>query len=152
MKEQKINLFVACRFLIGVFFIVSGAHKLLSPQGNFLYVVQSYDILPSALEKLAAAMVPWVEYLTGIFIVLGLWLRPALQGLRLLLIVFILIVSQAILRHLPLEECGCFGELFSLPLRTVLFMDTALLLFASLLVKNIEKIKSLSLDSHFEIK
>ncbi len=152
MKEQKINLLVVCRLLIGAFFIVSGAHKLLSPQGNFLYVVQSYDFLPPSLERLAAAVVPWVEYLVGIFIVLGLWLRPAFQGLRLLLLVFILTVSQAILRHLPLEECGCFGELFSIPLRGVLLMDTVFLLLASLLLKNIEKTKSLSLDSRFEIK
>lgn len=152
MKEQKINLLVVCRFLVGAFFIVSGTHKLLSPSENFLYVIQSYDFLPPFLERPAAAVVPWVEYLGGIFIVLGLWLRLAFQGLRLLLVAFILIVSQAIVRNLPLQECGCFGELFSLPLRDVLLMDTSLLLLTWVLLKNCEKTKFFSLDSYFEKK
>ena len=150
--KQKTNIFVIVRLMIGVFFVISGGYKLLSPYGNFLYVVQSYDLLPLFLEGAAAAVVPWVEYLVGMFVVLGLWLKPSFQGLRLLLVVFILTVSQAILRDLPLEECGCFGDLFSIPLRDVLLMDTALLLLASLLIKNIEKTKILSLDSFFEKK
>lgn len=150
--KQKINLLVVCRFLIGLFFIISGGYKLLSPHGSFLYVVQSYDLLPSSLERLAAVVIPWIEYLTGIFIVSGLWLRPALQGLGFLLVIFILTVSQAIARHLPLQECGCFGELFSLPLRSVLLMDTSLLLLIWVLRKNIDKTKAFSLDSYFEKK
>ena len=145
-----INGFVFLRLLIGCFFVVSGGDKLLNPYENFLYVVQSYEIFPSSLERMIAWFVPWTEFLLGIFLVCGLWLKTVLKALAFLIAGFILVVAQAILRNLPIQECGCFGELFSVPLPAVLLIDNSLLLFIWWLLKRIEKTKIFSLDFYFE--
>ncbi|GEM_PF-568328 len=144
-----INGFVLSRLLIGCFFVVSGGLKLLSPYENFLYVVQSYEIHTASLDRMIAWVVPWTEFLAGIFLVCGLWLKIVLKTLAFLIAGFILVVAQAILRNLPIRECGCFGELFSVPLPAVLLIDNSLLLLTWWLLKKIDKTKNFSLDSYF---
>jgi len=47
------------RLLIGTIFTVSGFEKAVGPSGNFLYVVQQYQFLPSALAKVVSGLFPW---------------------------------------------------------------------------------------------
>src|SRR4051812_43532449 len=101
---------VILRIFIGMILLGSGVEKLLSPYQNFLYVIQSYQMLPSQLEFLAAVGVPWIELVAGLFMLLGLWLNLALLGAVGLFSSFIIIVGQALIRHLPIDHCGCFGE------------------------------------------
>ena len=105
-KERKINFFFLIRVFIGVLFIVSGTEKLVEPYQNFLYVIQSYKVLPDILEEPAAHFFPWLELFFGLFVLLGLWLKSALIGVGVLLTTFIIVVGQAIGRQLPITECG----------------------------------------------
>ena len=147
--KQKINVFVILRFLVGVLFIVSGAEKLISPYQNFLYVVQSYEIVPSPLDKAIALVLPWIEFFSGIFLFLGFGLKAALRALTFLIGAFILIAGQALLRNLPIAECGCFGELISLPLHVTFLLDVFLLSVVVMLFKNFDQTRQLSLDQRF---
>ena len=147
---KQINFLVIIRILIGLLLITSGGGKLLSHYQNFLYVIQNYEFLPPALEKFSALVVPWVELLTGIFLVLGLWLSWTIKIAALLFCSFITIVGQAIIRHLPITECGCFGELFSFPLHVVLVFDSSLALLTLFMMRKIDRIKALSLDHYFQ--
>ena len=149
MHNRQSNILVIIRILIGLLLITSGGEKLLNHYQNFLYVIQSYEIFPSSLEKLAAFIVPWIELLTGIFLILGLWLSWTLKSTALLLTGFILIVSQAIIRKLPITECGCFGELISFPLPVILTFDSVLFLLTLRMNLKIEQTKALSLDQYF---
>jgi len=63
---------------------------------------------------------------------------------------FILIVSQAMIRNLPITECGCFGELISFPLYAVFIFDGTLLILTGLLIKNDERTELFSLDHYFK--
>jgi len=137
------------RVLIGGFFIFSGGEKLIGPFQNFLYVVQGYDLLPSLLEKAVAFVVPWMEFLIGVFLILGFQTITALRFLLILLCIFILVVGQAIVRSLPIDQCGCFGESLSIPLWGVLMFDSLLLLLITGLIFNIAKTRALSLDKYF---
>ena len=151
-KERKINFFFFIRVLIGILFIVSGMEKLVGPYQNFLYVIQSYKILPDILEEPVARLFPWLELLFGIFVFLGLWLRIALIGVATLLTAFIIIVGQAIGRQLPITECGCFGELITIPLPVICLFDSTMLLLTSFMYRNIERTSCLSLDDYFSEK
>jgi hypothetical protein len=62
---------------------------------------------------------------------------------------FILIVGQALLRKLPIDECGCFGGLISLPLSVVLMFDSVQLLLTGLLIKQEKHTGCFSLDRYF---
>lgn len=147
---MAINLLVIIRVCIGCLFIVSGFGKLIVPTQNFLYVIQSYELFESVLEKAAAYTVHWVELFLGIFLVLGLGLKWVLRALLTLIVLFVLIVSQALIRGLPLADCGCFGDFISFPPWVMLLFDCALLLLTSLLIQQIKKTEMLSLDRFFE--
>lgn len=93
-------------------------------------------------------MMPWFELFLGVFLLLGFYLKWTLRGTLILLGAFIFIVSQAIIRKLPIDECGCFGGLVSLPLHGVLMMDSALLLLTGLLLYKANSTYFLSLDNY----
>ncbi|HOW34985.1 MAG TPA: DoxX family membrane protein [Candidatus Omnitrophota bacterium] len=137
------------RILIGIFFVVSGFEKLINPYENFLYVVQSYELVGKPLDLLTAWFMPWIEFILGVFMILGLWLKITLRGMWALLIIFIFVLGQAILRNLPITECGCFGDLLPLPLAVTVAMDTVLLITVTFLRAFIQKTSLLSLDRYF---
>lgn len=137
------------RIMIGVVFIVSAGEKLISPYQNFLYVIQGYQMFPSWGEIAVARIFPWIELITGVFLALGLWVEASLKTAAVIFCVFITVVGQAILRKLPLEHCGCFGQLIVLPLRTVILLDSALFLITVLLIRKLARSACFSLDNCF---
>jgi len=143
------NVLVILRIVLGGLFLISGLGKLLEPYQNFLYVIQSYEFIPDVLEKLSAHAVPWLEFLAGVFLVLGFWLVYVLPFLLTLVASFLVIVSQAILRKLPINECGCFGELLSIPLPFVLLVDSILWIILLWLFIRKEQSSLFGLDHYF---
>jgi uncharacterized membrane protein YphA (DoxX/SURF4 family) len=124
-------MLVLLRIMVGSVFFVSGLEKALGPSGNFLYVIQAYQILPLALAKIAAVAFPWVELFLGLFLILGLWLPWVLRGVLCMSGTLILVVAQALLRRLPMDNCGCFGDLIHLRPEQVIFLDLAILIVAA---------------------
>ncbi len=135
-----------------MFFIVVSAEKLLTPYENLLFVIQGYDIFPPFLEDVAAISAPWFEFFLGVFLALGLWIKPVLWAFVAFICAFILLLAQAIIRQLPLKDCGCYGELLSLPLHVSIMIDVGLLLCVVWLMKHLSQTSSLSLDRFFESK
>jgi len=138
------------RLMIGGVFLAASWAKVLAPYQNFLYVVQAYQVLPSWAEVLVAQIFPWVELITGLFVFLGLWTPWALRAALTLFAVFIVVVGQALLRNLPLESCGCFGEWIHLKPQMVIALDSACFLLTFLLLRQIIQTKKFSLDSYFD--
>ncbi len=149
MSLAIINLYVFLRVLLAGLFIVSGIEKLIGPYQNFLFVVQSYDLLPIWTEEIVARVFPWIEFFLGIFVLLGLWLPGALRGLLVLVTIFLIVVGQAMIRRLPIDECGCFGELISIPLPGVIAFDSFLFLLTFVLLRRFSQTAQFSLDQFF---
>jgi len=145
----KINILLFLRAVIAGVFILSGAEKLISPYQNFLYVVQGYELFNGIFDQAIAFIMPWIELILGVFVLFGLWLKTSLRLTLVLIVGFIIIVSQAILRGLPIEECGCFGDLLSLPLNYIIIFDSALFVITSLLLLFFKKSSVFSLDNYF---
>lgn len=148
--KNRINIFPLVRVLIGGLFVISGTQKLLQSHATFLFVIESYQILPPFLADLTARLLPWIEFFLGLFLILGLWLKGALRGFLGLMPLFILIVGQAILRDLPLQECGCFGDMMAFSPTTILIFDIGLFAMFSILLRNLKSASALSLDSFFQ--
>ncbi|MCK5581596.1 MAG: DoxX family membrane protein [Candidatus Omnitrophica bacterium] len=148
--NKGFNIFIFLRVTIGGFFVLVSVDTLMGPFQNFLYVVQAYEIFPDIVEKGVAFIVPWVEFFLGVFLVIGLWTRNALKGLLVLVTGLIGVVSSAIIRGLPLDDCGCFGELFSVSLKGTLLIDIALFVFVGLMLVNLAKTSLLSLDQYYQ--
>ncbi len=141
--------FFVLRILIGSLFVVIAVTKIMEPYQNFLYVVQGYEILPSMLENIVARIFPWVELFLGLFLILGLWLKWTLRAYLLMMVTFIGIISQALIRKLPLETCGCFGGLFASDIRHTFILDVCLLLLMISLLRGVEHTSFWSLDKYF---
>jgi uncharacterized membrane protein YphA (DoxX/SURF4 family) len=143
-------MYAILRIVIGSIFLVSSLGKLLSPYQNFLYVIQAYQVLPSWGEVLTAQVFPWVELIVGAFVFLGLWTPWALRGALVLFGIFVVVVGQALIRGLSLENCGCFGEWIHLKPQMVIIMDSVSLLLTCALLGKLSQVKKFGLDTYFE--
>lgn len=140
-------MYPALRIMIGLLFFAVGASKLLGHYQNFLYVIQSYEVFPAAIEDLVARVFPWIEFFLGLFLILGLWLRWTLAGTALMLAGFLLVVGQAIIRGLPIDSCGCFGEWLTVPLPVIFGFDLMALSLTVMMRIKLVKTSRFSLDS-----
>ena len=139
------------RMLIGALFVVSGFMKLMQPYQNFLLAVNGYQILSGPAAEIFARSMPWAEFLFGVFLTLGLWSKACLFVLWALNTLFIGVVTQAMIRRLPIHDCGCFGESFSLPLYQILLLDLGLWLVFMGLVGFFDYTQRFSLDKYFKM-
>ena len=79
---------------------------------------------------------------------LGLWLKWTLRAVMALLLMFMVVVIQALIRNLPIDECGCFGALISFPLPVVLAFDTTVFVLTRFLSFRREEAERCSLDRY----
>ncbi len=144
------NIFILLRIICGSVLIVSGFEKLISPYQNFLYVIENYDFLTTDLAYFVARVLPWIEFFAGVFTVLGLWTKQAVTASGVLFLGFMIVVGQSLIRHLPINECGCFGSLVTFPPRGVLVMDSCLFITCLILLRNVSQARKCALDNYFE--
>ena len=103
-----------CALVLGGVFVYASYDKILHP-GDFARIMYHYQIvgpsklLPPLLPNLLAVTLPWVELVAGVLLIVGVWRREAAGLSGVLLVVFILAVSSALLRGINLENCGCFS-------------------------------------------
>ncbi len=143
-------MFVFLRILIGMVLLVSGVEKTISPYQNFLYIIQAYQMLPSPLENAVAMILPWVELIVGLLLVLGLWIPISLSAALMMFAMFIVVVGQALLRGLPLDQCGCFGQLVHIAPSVIVVIDSVTILIIYVLMRNLSLVAKFSLDKSFQ--
>ena len=116
------------RLLLGGLFITSGTLKLLAPRSEFIAIVHQYQILPESLGILFGTLLPWVEVITGIFLVVGLYFQWSLAVTGLMLASFMIALEVNLLRGRTIEDCGCFGnaQFLGSSLEEVLLRDVVL--------------------------
>jgi uncharacterized membrane protein YphA (DoxX/SURF4 family) len=70
--------------------------------------VRAYEMLPIALANLIGIALPFFEIALGILLILGAGIRVSAAVSALLMIIFVVGISQAWARGLSID-CGCFG-------------------------------------------
>lgn len=106
MTTWRRSLLTASRLLLGGVFLYAGAIKAANVTA-FAGQIANYQILPYAFNYLAAALLPYVEILCGVLLVVHWRMRPALLVLGGLNLVFMAVLTSALLRGLDID-CGCF--------------------------------------------
>ncbi|MEW6716247.1 MAG: MauE/DoxX family redox-associated membrane protein [Chloroflexota bacterium] len=96
------------RLVLGVVFLVSGLGKALERQRTISTVI-AYQVLPEALARVYAVLLPWVELSLAWLLLVGLFTRLAALALGLLLLSFAIAVSANLARGRRMD-CGCFGR------------------------------------------
>jgi len=99
-------LTVRVQIALGIIFVVAAWPKITDPP-SFAHMIYNYRILPGSLVNITALVMSWVELLTGLCLILGIWTRPARWLITAMLVVFMIAISINLLRGNAID-CGCF--------------------------------------------
>ncbi len=97
------------RIILGLVFIISSIEKIIDPE-SFAVSITNYRIFPIFAVNFVAIIVPWVELITGLFVLFGFVIKESSFIVNIMLIIFIILIASAFIRGLDIE-CGCFGTL-----------------------------------------
>ena len=100
-------LVLISRLILGLVFIYASFDKIVNP-GDFAKIVGNYHVLPFGIENLLAIILPWVEFIAGVCLIVGVMVDGATILVILMNIVFIFAITQALARGISVE-CGCFS-------------------------------------------
>ena len=67
---------MAFRWILGITFIYASYYKILSPT-DFAKMVYGYNLFPEVLINLIAIVLPFVELISGLCLLLGIYPRSA---------------------------------------------------------------------------
>ncbi len=104
-------LVVVARLLVGGVFVFAGMSKLALPHGEVVAQIQQYTVIPRLLTPLIAAVLPWVEVLSGAALLIGFLTTPAAWLVAVQLASFCLLMLIVLVAGIEIEDCGCFGDL-----------------------------------------
>ena len=109
MKKIFENKYFAAsvRVILGAIFVYASLDKIANPQA-FADIINNYRVLPVQLVNPLAIFLPWLEFITGLFLISGKWVKGSLLIYSTLLVIFIIALSQALIRGLDIS-CGCFS-------------------------------------------
>ena len=100
-------LLIALRIIVGGVFIYASLNKLMD-QEAFAKAIYNYKFLPSVLINIFAIVLPYLELITGLLLIAGIYLRGSSFLIALMLIMFIIALTQAYARGLDIN-CACFS-------------------------------------------
>jgi uncharacterized membrane protein YphA (DoxX/SURF4 family) len=116
------------RVILGGVFIWAGGLKIADPLG-FAQNIQNYQVVPPGPAFFIAVVLPWVEVLSGAFLIVGVFKRSSALLISLLLLGFIGLVALALVRGID-TSCGCFGSFSRRADFSLILIDAVLLFFA----------------------
>jgi len=99
------------RFFLGGIYAYAGFLKLMEPHENFRGVLSHYEIIPPFLLDPLSRGLPWVEWIVGVFVILGY--APRLSSLVLGILsasLVAVLVSSPSFWGTAGGSCGCFGQ------------------------------------------
>jgi len=94
------------RLGLGIMFIAAGLPKFLDPK-SFATLVAQYQLLPGFMVNGFTLWLSAFELVVGIGIILTLWEKEFGALIGLMMVMFIIALSQALFRDLGIA-CGCF--------------------------------------------
>ena len=98
---------LAARWILGLTFIYASFHKIVSP-ADFAKIVYGYDLFPAVFINLIAIIIPFLELITGLALVIGVYPRSAAIIINGLLGVYIVVLTINLIRGHEFD-CGCFA-------------------------------------------
>jgi len=115
------GLILILRVGFGMLLIYASVDKIQHPF-EFAEVVENYRVLGPDLSRWGAVFIPYLEALTGLLLITGIWLDAAVSINGLLMVSFLFLVLQAFLRGLDIN-CGCFMVQGEAPIGVIKIME-----------------------------
>ena len=107
--EMTSSLSFVFRIIIGGIFLISGLAKISDPI-RFMLTLREFRLIPEIIVLSTAIYLPWLEFILGLFILVGIMHRTASLILSGIIVSFTLAIASVILRGFEID-CGCFGLL-----------------------------------------
>jgi uncharacterized membrane protein YphA (DoxX/SURF4 family) len=96
---------IACGFLLA-----GASLDKVGDATHFLNLIKEcYFFIPDALQPLTAVVIPWVEFFTGLCLLLGFRWRAAIFIFCVLMTVYMLAITWDVLHHIDCA-CNCFDK------------------------------------------
>ncbi len=122
------------RFIVAVTFIFSGFVKMIDPVGTKIKMLEyfSEDVLnltffsPYALE--ISILLIWLEFVLGVWLLLGYKIRFTLRALLVLVSVFLFLTWYSAYYN-KVTDCGCFGDAVKLSNWETFYKNVILIVF-----------------------
>ena len=105
MNRLNEYLVVIIRIILGTIFLWASFNKIIDP-AQFARSISNYHIVPLGLENSVAIILPWIEFFIGSGLILGIMVDGATMITSFLLVIFNIMISQAIMRGFNID-CGC---------------------------------------------
>ena len=105
MKIYNKYFVISMRLVLGTVFLWASFDKILDP-ANFAKNISNYHVVPFGLENTIAIILPWLEFLIGTGLILGIMVDGSIMISSFLLLLFNILIAQAIIRGFSIE-CGC---------------------------------------------
>jgi uncharacterized membrane protein YphA (DoxX/SURF4 family) len=126
------------RIIIGGIFLISGLAKISDPV-RFLLTLREFRLFPELIVPFLSVYLPWLEFILGLSLVLGVMHRTGALMIAGLNTLFIVAIGSVVLRGIEVD-CGCFGlvaDILKLPdmadwkaiIRNVVFVGMSLIVF-----------------------
>ena len=105
MNRFNRYLIVVIRIVLGSVFLWASFDKIIDP-AKFARSIANYHVLPFGIENTIAIVLPWLELFIGSGLILGVMVDGSIVITSALLVLFNLMIAQAILRGFNID-CGC---------------------------------------------
>ena len=109
MKDFLSNkyLLIVLRLILGAIFIYASVNKLFHGE-EFAKAIKNYEMLPLVTVNFLAIILPYIEFVTGILLITGIYKKGSSAIAILSLVVFLIALTSAYARGLDIN-CGCFS-------------------------------------------
>ncbi len=104
---EKKQILLISRIILGGLFIYSSVDKIIDPVA-FATIIHHYRLAPPNMINFAAVVIPWIEFVPGLFLVFGIKLRASALIINLLLVFFTVVLAVTAFRGINVS-CGCFS-------------------------------------------
>ncbi|MBI4679639.1 MAG: DoxX family membrane protein [Nitrospirae bacterium] len=97
------------RILLGLIFLFAGIAKISDPV-RFIFTLREFNLFSEAVIPFMVLYLPWLEFILGLFLILGLLYRASAFLLACLNTMFAIAILTVVVRGMEID-CGCFGML-----------------------------------------